>query len=106
MTDPASSGTDRAPRLWAIVGATGTGKSDLALDLAELLHRRGGAAEIVKAYAIFSALLLPIAALWISMGAAVLAYPSATPRQPMVHRIASVVLFGFAGSICYSLLAK
>lgn len=40
------------------------------------------------------------------MGAAVLAYPSATPRQPMVHRIASVVLMGFSGSICYTLLAR
>ncbi|WP_311257503.1 tRNA (adenosine(37)-N6)-dimethylallyltransferase MiaA [Microbacterium sp. WCS2018Hpa-9] len=49
MTDPASSGPDRAPRLWAIVGATGTGKSDLALDLAELLRSRGSAAEIVNA---------------------------------------------------------
>lgn len=36
-------------RLWAVVGATGTGKSDLALDLAELLRSRGNAAEIVNA---------------------------------------------------------
>lgn len=49
MTDPAWSGTDRIPRLWAIVGATGTGKSDLALDLAEALQSRGNAAEIVNA---------------------------------------------------------
>lgn len=49
MTDPASSGAHRAPRLWAIVGATGTGKSDLALDLAEVLRSRGNAAEIVNA---------------------------------------------------------
>ncbi|WP_101846144.1 tRNA (adenosine(37)-N6)-dimethylallyltransferase MiaA [Zhihengliuella sp. ISTPL4] len=38
-----------APRLWAVVGATGTGKSDLALDLAEELRRRGNPAEIVNA---------------------------------------------------------
>lgn len=37
------------PRLWAIVGATGTGKSDLALDLAEGLRARGSPAEIVNA---------------------------------------------------------
>ncbi|MEV7798173.1 tRNA (adenosine(37)-N6)-dimethylallyltransferase MiaA [Microbacterium foliorum] len=49
MTDPASSGADGIPRLWAIVGATGTGKSDLALDLAEALQGRGYAAEIVNA---------------------------------------------------------
>lgn len=37
------------PRLWAVVGATGTGKSDLALDLAEALRERGNPAEIVNA---------------------------------------------------------
>ncbi|MHC9044894.1 tRNA (adenosine(37)-N6)-dimethylallyltransferase MiaA [Microbacterium saperdae] len=37
------------PRLWGIVGATGTGKSDLALDLAEALRERGNPAEIVNA---------------------------------------------------------
>lgn len=37
------------PRLWAVVGATGTGKSDLALDLAEQLRARGNPAEIVNA---------------------------------------------------------
>lgn len=37
------------PRLWAVVGATGTGKSDLALDLAETLRARGNPAEIVNA---------------------------------------------------------
>ncbi|REJ06079.1 tRNA (adenosine(37)-N6)-dimethylallyltransferase MiaA [Microbacterium bovistercoris] len=36
-------------RLWAIVGATGTGKSDLALDLAESLRAQGNPAEIVNA---------------------------------------------------------
>ncbi len=36
-------------RLWAIVGATGTGKSDLALDLAEALRSVGNPAEIVNA---------------------------------------------------------
>lgn len=39
----------RAPRLWAVVGATGTGKSDLALDLAERLRSLGNPAEIVNA---------------------------------------------------------
>lgn len=43
----ASGGT--APRLWAIVGATGTGKSDLSLDLAEALSARARPAEIVNA---------------------------------------------------------
>lgn len=38
-----------SPRLWAIVGATGTGKSDLALDLAEHLRGLGNPAEIVNA---------------------------------------------------------
>ncbi|GEC76863.1 tRNA (adenosine(37)-N6)-dimethylallyltransferase MiaA [Microbacterium maritypicum] len=37
------------PRLWAIVGATGTGKSDLAIDLAEALREQGNPAEIVNA---------------------------------------------------------
>lgn len=37
------------PRLWAIVGATGTGKSDLALRLAAELRARGNPAEIVNA---------------------------------------------------------
>lgn len=36
-------------RLWAIVGATGTGKSDLALALAEALRERGNPTEIVNA---------------------------------------------------------
>lgn len=36
-------------RLWAVVGATGTGKSDLALDLAERLRADGNPAEIVNA---------------------------------------------------------
>ncbi|MFJ4224870.1 tRNA (adenosine(37)-N6)-dimethylallyltransferase MiaA [Microbacterium sp. NPDC089695] len=47
MTD--STPARSRPRLWAIVGATGTGKSDLALDLAELLQVRGTPAEIVNA---------------------------------------------------------
>lgn len=37
------------PVLWAIVGATGTGKSALSLDLAEELGARGRPAEIVNA---------------------------------------------------------
>ncbi|UNK69513.1 tRNA (adenosine(37)-N6)-dimethylallyltransferase MiaA [Microbacterium sp. H1-D42] len=36
-------------RLWAVVGATGTGKSDLALDLADALRAQGNQAEIVNA---------------------------------------------------------
>lgn len=36
-------------RLWALVGATGTGKTDLSLRLAEALAARGRAAEIVNA---------------------------------------------------------
>jgi len=38
-----------APRLWAVVGATGTGKTDLSLRLAEALIARGRGAEIVNA---------------------------------------------------------
>lgn len=37
------------PRLFAVVGATGTGKSSLALDLASELRHQGTAAEIVNA---------------------------------------------------------
>ena len=39
----------RPPRLWAVVGATGTGKTGLSLALAEALGERGRAAEIVNA---------------------------------------------------------
>jgi tRNA dimethylallyltransferase len=38
-----------APRLWALVGATGTGKTALSLALAERLAARGRRAEIVNA---------------------------------------------------------
>lgn len=38
-----------ARRVWAIVGATGTGKSELALELAERLRADGNPAEIVNA---------------------------------------------------------
>lgn len=48
MSTPAD-GAPAAPRLWAIVGATGTGKTALSLDLAEALLARGRAAEIVNA---------------------------------------------------------
>jgi tRNA dimethylallyltransferase len=41
--------TAAEPRLWAVVGATGTGKSDLALDLAEALRERGNPAEVINA---------------------------------------------------------
>ena len=37
------------PALWAVVGATGTGKTALSLDLAEALAARGRPAEIVNA---------------------------------------------------------
>ncbi len=37
------------PAVWAVVGATGTGKSALSLDLAEALRERGRAAEIINA---------------------------------------------------------
>ncbi len=40
---------NRVPRLWAVVGATGTGKSDFSLDLAEALGSQGVPAEIVNA---------------------------------------------------------
>ena len=46
MTAPAAR---RPPRLWAIVGATGTGKTSLSLDLADALVRRGTPAEILNA---------------------------------------------------------
>ncbi|MFC7790271.1 tRNA (adenosine(37)-N6)-dimethylallyltransferase MiaA [Microbacterium sp. MAHUQ-60] len=36
-------------RVWAVVGATGTGKSELALNVAERLRDRGNPAEIVNA---------------------------------------------------------
>jgi tRNA dimethylallyltransferase len=38
----------RPPRLWAVVGATGTGKTDLSLRLAEALTAAGAGAEIVN----------------------------------------------------------
>lgn len=39
----------KGPRLWAVLGATGTGKTDLSLRLAEALDARGRGAEIVNA---------------------------------------------------------
>jgi tRNA dimethylallyltransferase len=41
--------SERPGRLWALVGATGTGKTALSLDLAEALAARGTSAEIVNA---------------------------------------------------------
>ena len=38
-----------AARLWAVTGATGTGKTDLSLRLVEALARRGRSAEVVNA---------------------------------------------------------
>ena len=50
MTEaPAGSSAIDARRLFAVVGATGTGKSALSLDLAETLASRGEPAEIVNA---------------------------------------------------------
>lgn len=49
MSDISESDATTGPRLWTIVGATGTGKSDLALDLAEELRAQGNPAEIVNA---------------------------------------------------------
>jgi tRNA dimethylallyltransferase len=40
---------NRPPKLWAVVGATGTGKTALSLALAEALGAAGRAAEIVNA---------------------------------------------------------
>lgn len=48
MTDSSESVTDSVP-LVAVVGATGTGKSAVALDIAERLIAEGGTAEIVNA---------------------------------------------------------
>ena len=42
-------GAEDGPRLWAVVGATGTGKTALSLDLAESLAASGRPAEIVNA---------------------------------------------------------
>lgn len=50
-TPPSPAGADpsgAAPTLWAIVGATGTGKTGLSLDLAAALRARGRSAEIVN----------------------------------------------------------
>ncbi len=41
--------TPRQPRLWAVVGATGSGKTALSLELAEALGASGMPAEIVNA---------------------------------------------------------
>ena len=50
MSAPAESArATRPPRLWAVVGATGTGKTVLSLRLAAALATRGRAAEIVNA---------------------------------------------------------
>lgn len=45
----ANTPAQRAPRVWAVVGATGTGKTALSLDLAEALAGAGRVAEIVNA---------------------------------------------------------
>ncbi|GGH46317.1 tRNA (adenosine(37)-N6)-dimethylallyltransferase MiaA [Microbacterium album] len=49
MTPASSPDAGAVSRLFAIVGATGTGKSDLSLDLAEALAEHGREAEIVNA---------------------------------------------------------
>ena len=46
---PADEAAAAPPQLWAVVGATGTGKTALSLDLAEALVARGRPAEIVNA---------------------------------------------------------
>lgn len=48
-TPGAADAASATPRLWAVVGATGTGKTALSLDLAEALAAAGRTAEIVNA---------------------------------------------------------
>ncbi|WP_105566852.1 tRNA (adenosine(37)-N6)-dimethylallyltransferase MiaA [Microbacterium halophytorum] len=47
--EPGAARSEPDGRLFAVVGATGTGKSELSLDLAEAIAARGGRAEIVNA---------------------------------------------------------
>ncbi|MFS0733367.1 tRNA (adenosine(37)-N6)-dimethylallyltransferase MiaA [Microbacterium sp. 1P10UB] len=49
MSAPDASPEEAGSRLWAVVGATGTGKTGASLELAEALARRGRPAEIVNA---------------------------------------------------------
>jgi len=49
VSDPAGGRATPSTELLVVVGATGTGKSDLALDLAERLGSAGRRAEIVNA---------------------------------------------------------
>ncbi len=50
MSDSAEARAPRTPRLWVVVGATGTGKTAFSLDLAERLRDEAGRdAEIVNA---------------------------------------------------------
>jgi len=49
VTGHATPAAGAEPRVWAVVGATGTGKTALSLELAEALAARGRAAEIVNA---------------------------------------------------------
>ncbi|MET0736066.1 MAG: tRNA (adenosine(37)-N6)-dimethylallyltransferase MiaA [Microbacterium sp.] len=49
MTETPGTARTPDPGLWAVVGATGTGKSALSLDLAEAIAERGRTAEIVNA---------------------------------------------------------
>ncbi|GAA3622398.1 tRNA (adenosine(37)-N6)-dimethylallyltransferase MiaA [Microbacterium awajiense] len=51
MSEDARSATEtpREPRLWAVVGATGTGKTALSLEIADALAARSIPAEIVNA---------------------------------------------------------
>ncbi|KAF2415673.1 tRNA (adenosine(37)-N6)-dimethylallyltransferase MiaA [Microbacterium sp. B35-30] len=46
---PADDAAAARPQVWAVVGATGTGKTALSLDLAAALEARGRPAEIVNA---------------------------------------------------------
>jgi tRNA dimethylallyltransferase len=49
VQDPGRRASDAGPRLYAVVGATGTGKTGLSLRLAEELFGQGRTAEIVNA---------------------------------------------------------
>jgi tRNA dimethylallyltransferase len=104
-------------RLWGVVGATGTGKSDLSLRLAEALTARGRPAEIVNADAMqlyrgmdIGTAKLPVAerrgiphhlfdVLEVTDEAAVAAYQEAarTVISEIFHRGADAILVGGSG---------
>ncbi|WP_295775189.1 tRNA (adenosine(37)-N6)-dimethylallyltransferase MiaA [uncultured Microbacterium sp.] len=104
-------------RLWGVVGATGTGKSDLSLRLAEALTARGRPAEIVNADAMQLYRGMDIGTAKLSVGerrgiphhlfdvlevtdeAAVAAYQEAarTVISEIFHRGADAILVGGSG---------